>query len=282
VLYVGTCGYSYPDWVGTFYPPTTKQREMLRLYARRFPAVEIDATYYRIASPKTFETMARTTPEGFRFTAKLPGSLTHLAAPAEARLEDARYFRESIEPLIAFGKLGCVLMQFPHGFHPNRTTLAHIRRLRETLADLPLVAEFRNDRWQNSETLRFLAELEIGWCNVDQPQFQGLLRPSADTTSAIGYVRFHGRNARMWWKHEHRDERYDYLYSIEELEPWAGRVAELAADANVREVYAFFNNHRRGQAPRNAEQFAALLRSLAVGRIARAADEPPAEQLRLI
>ena len=239
---------------------------MLRYYAHRFAAVEIDATYYRIPSPKTFATMARNTPVGFRFTAKLPGSLTHpsttLRSAQDDTIDDARYFRESIEPLVEAGKFACALMQFPNGFHSKPESIDHIRRLREALPDLPLVAEFRNREWQTNETLELLAGLEIGWCNVDEPQFKTLLRPSGDVTSPIAYVRFHGRSAATWWKHEHAHERYDYLYSSEELEPWAGRVADIAANKSVREIYAFFNNHRRGQAPRNAEQFEALLRAL--------------------
>jgi len=282
VLYVGTCGYSYADWLGTFYPATTKPREMLRFYSRRFAAVEIDATYYRVASPKTFATMAHNTPQTFRFTAKLPGSVTHVAAHGNANLDDAKYFRESIAPLVDAQKFACALMQFPNSFHPNDETIEHIRRLREALTDLPLVAEFRNREWQTNETLELLEGLEIGWCNVDEPQFRSLMKPSADATAPIAYVRFHGRSARTWWKHERADERYDYLYSTEELEPWARRIADLAAEPNVREIYAFFNNHRRGQAPRNAEQFEALLRMLGAADIAEAAGDPPGEQLPLV
>jgi uncharacterized protein YecE (DUF72 family) len=280
VLYVGTCGYSYPDWIGPFYPAKTKPREMLHLYAHRFAAVEIDSTYYRVASAKTFASMARATPATFRFTAKLPGSLTHLAGGA-GNFDDARFFRESIEPLRTAGKFACALMQFPNGFEPVAENVRHLRRLRNALDDLPLVAEFRNGAWQTGETLELMGELDIGWCNVDEPQFRSLMRPGSDATSAIGYVRLHGRNAQKWWRHERSAERYEYLYDAEELVPWARRVVDVAADPRVRDVYAFFNNHRRGHAARNAEDFEALLRSLGVGDVAAPEGEPFAEQMAL-
>lgn len=282
MVYVGTCGYSYADWVGPFYPATARPREMLGLYARRFSAVEIDSTYYRIPGPKTFAAMARATPPGFRFTAKLPGTLTHLAARPAPALDDAKLFREAIEPLVAARKFACALMQFPHGFEPNERNVEHVRALRAAFDDLPLVTEFRNRAWQTPATIILLRQLGVGWCNVDEPQFETLMRPGSDATSPIGYVRFHGRNAAKWWKHERSEERYDYLYESGELDPWAKRVADLAADPRVRETYAFFNNHRRGQAPRNAEQFEALLRSLVGDELAKSAAAPFAEQLRLV
>jgi len=150
-----------------------------------------------------------------------------------------------------------VLMQFPNGFRPNSQTESYVRALRASLAELPLVAEFRNREWQRPETLELLSELEIAWCNVDEPQFEGLIRPSSDVVGGLGYVRFHGRNYQKWWRHEKSEERYDYLYTAEELAPWKERVAEMAAV--TKRTYAFFNNHRLGQAAKNADMFAAML-----------------------
>lgn len=258
---LGTCGYSYKDWIGPVYPPGTTSAQMLGYYAQRFAAVEIDSTYYRVPSSKSFESMVRRTPEDFRFTAKLPGSGTHLPDLSGMNIhDDVRLFRHNIEPLAASGKLACVLMQFPNSFRPSATTHEYIAALRTELTSIELVAEFRNREWQTSGTLDLLQGLGIGLVNVDQPQFRSLLRPSTDVTSRIAYVRFHGRNYQNWWKGTN-ESRYDYLYSAQELTPWADRVVDIAVAEQAENVFAFFNNHRRGQAVRNAEMLEEMLRS---------------------
>lgn len=267
---VGTCGFSYRDWVGVLYPPGTKSREMLEIYAGSFSAVEIDSTYYRVPAPAAFAAMAERTPDGFRFSVKLPGAATHLPAAAAALPSEITEFRAAVQPLVTSGKFVCGLAQFPNSFKPSAEAERRLRALRAALDDMPLVAEFRHRDWQAHSTLELLAELGIGWCNVDMPHFSKLLRESADVTSGIAYVRFHGRNFKQWWRPETPDLRYDYTYSAEELEPWVDRVADLRAATGVRETLAFFNNHRRGQAVRNAEQFRAMLEARLVGRTGRA------------
>ena len=267
---VGTCGFSYRDWIGPFYPPGTKPREMLEYYAREFSAVEIDSTYYRVPSPQSFEAMAQRTPPGFLFSVKLPGAATHLPADVTAMPPEIGEFRRALEPLAESGKLACALMQFPNSFKPSPNAEKRLRALRRALSEIELVAEFRHRDWQSNATLELLAELGIGWSNVDMPHFAKLLRESADATSEIAYVRFHGRNVKQWWRPETPDLRYDYLYSAEELEPWVDRVADLRASAGVRETLAFFNNHRSGQAVRNAEMFEAMLEARLAGRGGRA------------
>lgn len=259
MIYVGTSGYSYKDWIGPFYPEGIKQKEMLAFYAQHFNCVEINATYYSVFSDKTFASMAERTPAGFRFSIKAPGTVTHL--PADTRMplhEDARFFRENIEPLREQEKLSAVLVQFPSSFKPSERTTEYLRRLREAWDDVCLVAEFRNRAWQSNETLELLAKLRMNWCNVDQPQFKTLLHPSSDVTDGRGYVRFHGRNYQKWWNGDNTT-RYDYLYTPEELQPWAGRLVDV--DAEVKETLAFFNNHRRAQAVENAEMLSAMLRT---------------------
>ena len=281
MIHVGTCGYSYADWKGPFYPPAIRPAGMLAFYARSFTAVEIDATYYRVPPQSTFAALAARVPSTFRFSVKLPGSATHVPDMAQRALHpDVDLLRRNVEPLIAAGAFAAALMQFPNSFHPTDAARAHISALREALGDLTLVAEFRNRAWQTHETLVFLRDLGIGWVNVDMPQFDSLIRPSTDVTSPTAYVRFHGRNYQTWWKGDNVT-RYDYDYSADELEPWADRLIELAANPDVREVLGFFNNHRRGQAARNAQMFAALLRERVPDGVAGALGEPPAEQLAL-
>jgi len=282
MIHVGTCGYSYADWKGPFYPPAIKPAGMLEFYARTFTAVEIDATYYRVPSEATFASLAARAPHGFRFTVKLPGSATHVPDAAQRELHpDVALLRRNVEPLVAAGSLAAALMQFPNSFHPSEAARAHIAALRDALADIALVAEFRNREWQTHDTLEFLRELGIGWVNVDMPQFDTLLRPGTDVTGPTAYVRFHGRNYKTWWKGTNVT-RYDYDYTADELGPWADRLIEIAVNPDVREVFSFFNNHRRGQAARNAQLFEAMLRERFPAAVAAAPAAPPrAEQLAL-
>jgi uncharacterized protein YecE (DUF72 family) len=280
---VGTCGFSYKDWVGPVYPPRTKSAEMLELYARQFRAVEIDSTYYRVPGIATFESMARRTPEAFRFAVKLPSAGTHLPDPGKHSVhDDVLLLRRNVAPLIDVGKFACVLMQFPNSFRPNDATRLYLEMLRESLDDIALVAEFRHREWQSAETIDLLRALRVGLVNVDQPHFKTLMRESSDVTSDIAYIRFHGRNVANWWRGTN-ETRYDYLYQPDELEPWVHRIVDISANPDVREVFSFFNNHALGQAVRNAEMFEAMLKSaLPDDVVASAADHlPKALQLPL-
>jgi uncharacterized protein YecE (DUF72 family) len=276
IVAVGTCGYSYKDWIGPVYPPGTKSGEMLDLYAQHFTTVEIDATYYRVPGASTFESMARRTPAGFRFAAKLPGTGTHLPDAAATRVhEDVLQLRQNVAPLIDAGKFACFLAQFPNSFRPNAATRSYLEALREELDDVALVAEFRHREWQTNQTLELLRALHIGLVNVDEPRFKTLPRASSDVTSDIAYIRFHGRNAADWWRGSNVT-RYDYSYRPDEVAPWADRIVDIVADPGVREVYAYFNNHARGQSVRNAEMFEEMLRERLPDAVLH--DAPPAAQ----
>lgn len=260
-ILVGTCGFSYRDWVGPFYPDGIKSAAMLEFYAGRFAAVEIDSTYYAVPKPQLFERMAARTPARFRFTVKAPGSVTHVPPDAQPLATEIEAFRASVEPLVQTGKLGAVLAQFPHSFRPSHEGLRRLDDACRWWPDLPLVCEFRHRDWQRSELLERLRELGIGWCNVDEPQFGTLLRPGAEVTSPVGYVRFHGRNYEKWWRQERAShERYSYEYGESELEAWMPRIADVAAQAD--ETFVFFNNHHLGKAAINALQMRAMLKPL--------------------
>ena len=275
MLRVGTCGFSYKDWVGPFYPLRIRPQSMLDYYAERFAAVEIDSAYYAIPSASMFESMAHRTPPDFRFTVKAPGSITHVPADATPPADDLRAFRASLDPLLRAGKLGAVLAQFPNSFRPARDAFGRLELLRREWPDLRLVAEFRHRDWQKDSVGRILGALDIGWCNVDEPRLESLVRPDARTTSTIGYVRFHGRNAAKWWKQERSAaERYDYMYSVDELAEWLQRIEEVVDKTD--ETYVFFNNHRNGQAATNARQMMDLL------DIAPSPVDDEARQLKLL
>jgi uncharacterized protein YecE (DUF72 family) len=281
MIYVGTCGYAFKDWLGAFYPATTRQTEMLRYYAGCFCGVEIDASYYGILSNQSIAAMIERTPPEFRFCFKVPQTVTHAPDVTAKQVHaDASAFVESITPVAQAKKLGCALIQFPNSFKPTASANEYLNRVVDALRPLPLVVEFRSSDWQNSSTHQMLCELGVGWCNVDMPSYASLLHASSDVTCGIGYVRFHGRNAQTWWTGDNTS-RYDYDYKPAELEPWTERVAELHDQAP--ETYAFFNNHARGNAPRNAQMFIEMLRD----RYGQAADavipktSPPPAQASL-
>jgi uncharacterized protein YecE (DUF72 family) len=188
----------------------------------------------------------------FEFSIKAPSTFTHLRDYSQ---DDVRKFRESLIFLSNF--LGCILFQFPHSFHLSKKNILYIDELSDRFADFPKIFEFRSSEWVNSEAFLLLKERDIGFCCVDEPAIHGLMPPIAVATSKIGYVRLHGRNAQKWYKHEKPEERYDYLYSEEELSEWKVKVSEISRGTD--KVFVFFNNHPRAQAVKNALQFNQML-----------------------
>jgi uncharacterized protein YecE (DUF72 family) len=243
VLYFGTSGFSYNDWVGNFYPRGMPRREWLKYYAREFNSLELNATFYALPKLSVLEAMVDKTGEDFLFSVKANQEMTH------QRQQDNRVFVAFIhmlQPFIDAGKLGCVLAQFPYSFHFSRQNRDYLEFFRERLGDLPVVFEFRNSQWLKPEVFDWLRGCNLGFCCVDEPQLPNLLPPLAEVTSDIGYVRFHGRNEAKWWQHEHAYERYDYTYSVEELKEWLPRINKLKSLAE--KTFIFANNHWRGQA----------------------------------
>ena len=229
---------------------------MLAYYAREFGAVEIDSSYYGVPSPQAVASMAARTPRAFRFSFKVPQTVTHAPDVPSRVHDDARAFRDGVEPMRTAGKLACILAQFPHGYKPGAAAETYLRRIAQALDGFPLVFEFRNRLWQQPATMALLQELGVGCCNADMPSLEGLLTPSADVTAGIGYVRFHGRNAGQWWRGSNVT-RYDYAYVPAELEPWTDRIADI--EARAAQTYVFFNNHANGHAPHDAAMLQSLL-----------------------
>jgi len=254
VVRIGTSGYSYDDWVGPFYPADLEKRDFLAYYSRVFDTVEVNYTYYTMPSARTLEAMAAKVGEDFSFAVKAHKSLTHERTAGEG---ECRAFAAGLEPLVDTGRLGAVLLQFPWSFKPSREAVQWLDFLASQLKGLPLVVEFRHAGWVMDRTFEFLDSRGLGFCCVDQPQMKGLLPPVAKVTGGLGYVRFHGRNAAKWWQHEEAWERYNYLYSREELGEWVPKIAQMNDKARV--VYAFFNNHYQAQAVQNAMMFRELL-----------------------
>ena len=255
MLFVGTSGYSYDDWDGPFYPQRTRKGDRLQFYARHFRTTEINSTFYRIIPASSMAAMLRKVPEEFVFAVKANRAITHDVGPETERAYAD--FRESLKPLMDAGQLGCILAQFPYSFHNTAPSRGYLARMGEELRDLPTVVEFRNQEWLTEPVFGFLREHSLGFCCVDEPQLEGLMPPIVVATSDIGYVRMHGRNSAKWWKHEEAYERYDYLYSEDELREWVPKLQELAGKTG--NTYLFFNNHYMGQAVVNAQQILGLL-----------------------
>lgn len=262
VILVGTAGFSYADWRGAFYPQGLPQGDMLAYYAGKFPGVELDYTYYRMPVAKTLASMVERTPAGFEFCVKAYKGMTHERPAGEDETAVVfDQFLQALVPLRDAGRLGCVLLQFPWSFKCTSESADYLRRCSDLLAGVPAVVEFRNSDWVRPAALErlvnLLENLGFGFCAVDEPQLKGLMPPVVAAAGDLGYVRFHGRNARKWWKHDTASERYDYLYSAAELADWAEKIKRLAGD--VKKTYVFFNNCHAGQAATNATEMQGLL-----------------------
>ncbi len=246
---VGPAGWSYEDWKGKVYPePPPPGFDPLPYLARFFDCIEVNSSFYRPPSARMSESWARRTPEGFVFTVKAWQKFSHEEtgfSPAEAR-----QFQEGVAPLLAAGKLGALLLQFPWFFRDTGEARDRIRRAAEALGEAaPLVVELRHRSWLDA--LGFLSEAGISFCNIDQPRSSTAITGTRHVTGRVAYVRLHGRNARAWFSKEAgRDEKYDYLYSTEELAVWV----EAARTMEAERVYVVTNNHFQGKAVVNALQ----------------------------
>jgi uncharacterized protein YecE (DUF72 family) len=195
---VGPAGWSYPDWAGQVYPkPQPRGFDPLRYLARYFDAIEINSTFYRIPDAKmTQRWVARVADHpDFRFTAKLWQGFTH---EGTASAQDITAFRQAIAPLHEAGRLGAVLMQFPYRVHHTPEHRATIQRLADAFRDYPLVLEIRHRSWDRAEVFTWLQDLNIGFCNIDQPQVSYGIGLTQVVTSPVGYLRLHGRNTATW------------------------------------------------------------------------------------
>jgi len=182
----------------------------------------------------------------FAFTAKLFRAFTHERDATDA---DAKAVEKAMEPLARDGRLGCLLVQFPMSFHDTQENRRHLSAVLERFARFPLAAEFRHASWNNPEALGLLSERRAAFVNIDQPALHDNLPPTGHVTSDVAYFRFHGRNAAKWFGPDTSNvERYNYLYSADELSPWVQRIR----GAKAKSVFVILNNHFRGQAAANA------------------------------
>jgi uncharacterized protein YecE (DUF72 family) len=257
----GVAGWDYDDWWGPVYPAERKGKrsfDPLAYLTRYFDTIEINSTFYRPPSERSAASWARRVAENprFRFTAKLHQRFTHRREEAWTTVE-ANEVRRGFRPLMDAGRLGCVLVQFPWSFKRDVAGREWLGDLVEVFSELPLAIEVRHSSWNVPEFYETLRERGIGAVNIDQPVFRHSIKPGAEVTSPIGYVRLHGRNYENWFRdNAESHERYDYLYTKDELEAWLSRIHEVARQAH--DTYVITNNHFRGQAPTNALMLRAM------------------------
>ena len=261
----------------TWYPRgVSTSKAWLAYYAERFDTVEVDSPYYHLPDPAVTGHWAQRTPPEFVFHVKAHKTMTH---HEEAEQEQAfADFRASIEPLELSGKLRGILLQYHPRFVKSDDAKAELSRVQALLDPLVPLVEFRHRSWleedERADTLAFLERSGIAYVSVDAPRTRAsnVVPPVAAATHRVAYVRFHGRNAWTWnIRSEKSSERFDWMYSAEELEEWAVDLGRLAGAAD--EVYAMFNNNRDDFAPRSA----AILRGLLdeSGIAAAGGIEPP-------
>jgi uncharacterized protein YecE (DUF72 family) len=295
IVRVGPAGWSYPDWAGFVYPSRrTKGFHEAAYLAEFFDTIEINTSFYQPLRPdhaaQWIDRVAAN--PRFMFTAKLWQRFTHdvRSTTSGSAPEDERAVRAGFDVLRAANRLGAVLLQFPFSFHRTRETVAYLTAVLKRFADYPLVVEVRHGSWDSPETLELLRTSGVSFCNIDQPIIGRSLGPSAQATAAVGYVRLHGRRYDTWFSDDAAipaHERYNYLYTAEELAPWVTRVRKVGEQA--RNTFVITNNHFQGKAVVNALQLISILKGSKVKvpeplrrhypQVESIADSPPAEPM---
>ncbi len=301
---IGTCSWADEALSKHWYPKGLAAGERLAYYAKHFDTVEVDSTYYRLPAEEMVRRWAERTPDGFVMHVKAFGLMTRHPVKRESlppdlrdeaptddkgrverpsrefRGEVFRRFLEALEPLRSAGKLGGILFQFPSYVVYKERSLEYLQWAREQLGDDELLVEFRHVSWLDDEhrddTLRFLEELCATHVIVDAPRIEGaknLVPTVLALTSPTTYIRFHGRNAETWNKRGgSAAERFDYLYSDDELREWVDPLRELAGQA--KQAYAFFNNNATSPDGRGGRMAQAAANAKALQRLLQSANVP--------
>lgn len=242
-IFLGTQSLGSRSWVGRFYPPHLKPNQFLQFYSQVFNAVEINTTFYGIPRACTVDTWARTTPDDFVFTAKMPKEITH-----EHRLTNAlRALHEFLAAMRHLGeKLGPILIQLPPSVHSG-----YRKPLEEFLTGLPpdqeFAVEFRHDSWLREDTFELLRHRRVAWCIVDTDLMPAVLEITADFT----YIRWIGNRQRRARRQRGKGDR------SRDLELWAQTIKELGE--KVETIYGFFNDDYSGHSPSDVNQMKELL-----------------------
>ena len=258
-LRIGTSGWNYPagggTWKGIFYPPGVKGERELAYYAEHFDTVEVNTTFYGQPKASVAQSWVDRTPPGFEFSLKLYRKLTHADIPGVPWLDDNLIdeYRRGIDPLASAGRIGALLAQFPASFKQTPESQGYLDALLARFRNYPVAVELRHRSWSDDfgSTISLLNSHGAALAQIDEPKFKLSIRQNQlPNISGFYYMRLHGRNAQQWWKHDKSEDRYNYLYSADELKP----VSETADAARrlVRKFYLYFNNHFASKAVVNA------------------------------
>jgi len=284
-IQVGTASWTDKTLLASGWYPQTADTPEKRLahYAKQFPVVEVDATYYGPPAEQTTRLWAQRTPEGFIFNIKafsmLTGHPTKVSAiykdlrpetekknvypgdlPPQAYEEIWSRFLSALDPLVEAGKLGALLFQFPPWWGIRRDNKDYLREVAARCRPLRPVFEFRNASWFDGdnaeETLDFLRKHELPLVCVDMPQgYKSSVPPILTATADLAVVRFHGHSDK--WTSKDIHEKFGYEYSPAELREWAPKLRELANQAHTTQI--FMNNCYSDYAQKNAATLIDLL-----------------------
>ena len=266
---VGVAGFSYKEWEGIVYPASFKSAARLETISRFIDLVEINSSFYGPIKPNAAREWCKAVANSraFVFTAKLFRAFTHspMAVMESTSAKTIRFSGDDVadtksgfDAIRDKGRLGAVLAQFPISFKNTPENRSHIEWIAGEFREYPLVLEIRHATWNQPDVLRWLAELNIGLCNIDQPLLGKAIRPGAEATSPLGYIRLHGRNYKEWFsENTNARDRYDYLYTEKELAPWKEHAEEIAA--KTEQTFVVLNNHNNARAVVNALEFLHLL-----------------------
>jgi uncharacterized protein YecE (DUF72 family) len=260
---IGTSGWSYPSgkgtWKGLFYPK--KRGDELSFYAEHFDTVEVNSSFYGPPTPATAKKWAERTPGGFEFALKLYQKFTHPEMfakatgkdPFDLTKADVDEFCRAIAPLADAGKLGPLVAQFPASFRADATSREYLAWLLEAFRDYSIAVELRHKSWSDERraTDELLSGAGAALTQIDEPKFRDSIRQTfKPNVPGFFYMRLHGRNAANWWRHKSSEDRYDYLYSEDELKPIAEAVREAGRAA--KKAYVYMNNHFAAKSVANA------------------------------
>jgi uncharacterized protein YecE (DUF72 family) len=261
-----------------FYPPSrgrAKTFDELAFYAEHFDTVEVNSTFYGQPRAEVTRAWAARTPSRFEFSVKLYQKFTHprmfkhrlsgglpdeaaresalLDALAQPTGADVDAFRRGIDPLASSGRLGALLAQFPASFKDTPASRDYLASLLGVFAEYPVAVELRHKSWSDriGDTLEMLNTFNAAWVQIDEPKFRFSIRQNyLPNIRGFYYMRLHGRNAAQWWRHEESEDRYNYLYTADELKDFT-ETAD-AAQALVKKLYLYANNHFSAKSVANA------------------------------
>jgi len=263
---IGTSGYDYPEWKGVFYPEDLKREEFLEFYASQFNALEINNTFYNMPDSIRMRRFYERTGGKLQFCIKANKTLTHeIDKDWKRRAEEMRL---ALFPLLQNNVLSSVLFQLPQSFRYIPENRIYLSDLVKEFADFPVVIEFRHAEWIRESVFSGLAERKASVVFCDMPKLKNLPDglSTKKQTAFVGpnaYIRLHGRNGNAWYSHNSGNNgsaRYDYDYSLEELEEFVP-VIETASKEG-RKIQVYFNNHPKGSGAKNALEFRKLLKKV--------------------